>query len=69
VKFSTAIHCSEGIFDYVHIDVWELTKTTSIGDNHYFMSFIDDYSRRCWVYTRSIKGSPGVVCGVKKEYG
>jgi len=26
------------------------------GDNHYFMSFIDGYSRRYWVYTLKHKG-------------
>ena len=29
---------------------------TSIGGNHYFVSFIDCYSRRCWVYTMKHKG-------------
>ena len=28
----------------------------SIGGNHYFVSFIDDYSRRYWVYTMKHKG-------------
>ena len=56
VKFGTATHCTKGILDYVHIDVWGPTKTASIGGNHYFVSFIDDYSRRCWVYTMRHKG-------------
>jgi len=56
VKFGTASHCTEGILDYVHTDVWGPTKTASIGGNHYFVSFIDDYSRRCWVYTMRHKG-------------
>ena len=46
VKFGTTTHCTKGILDYVHTDVWGPTKT-SIGDNHYFVSFIDNYSRRC----------------------
>ena len=29
---------------------------TSIGGNHYFVPFIDDYSRRCCVYTMKHKG-------------
>ena len=28
----------------------------SIGGKHYFVSFIDDYSRRCWEYTMKHKG-------------
>ena len=51
VKFGTATHCGEEILYYVHIDAWRHDNTESIGDNQYFMSFIDDYSKRCWVYT------------------
>ena len=47
IKFSTATHCTEGILDNVHTDVWGPTKTTSIGGNHYFVTLINDYSRRC----------------------
>ena len=36
VKFDTVSHCTEGILDYVHTDVWGPTKTASIGGNHYF---------------------------------
>jgi len=51
VKFGIAIHCTEGILDYVHTDIWGPAKMTSIRGNHYFVAFIDDYSRRCWIYT------------------
>jgi len=56
VKFSTTIHCTEGVLDYVHMDIWGPTKTTYIGGNHYSMSFTDDFSRQCWVYTMRHKG-------------
>ena len=56
MKFGIATHCTEGILDYVHTDVWEPTNTTSIGGNHYFVTFIDDYSRRCCVYNMNHKG-------------
>jgi len=29
---------------------------TSIRGNYYFVSFIDDFSRGCWVYTMRHKG-------------
>jgi len=51
VKFGTVIHRTEGILDYVHTDIRIPTKTTSLRCNHYFVSFIDDYSMRRWVYT------------------
>jgi len=57
VKFDTMIHCTEGILSYVHTDVWGPTKMISIRDNHYLVSFIDNVSRRCWVYTIRHKGN------------
>ena len=50
VKFGTAIHNTEGILDYIHTDVWRPTMTASLGGKHYFVTFVDDFSRRVWVY-------------------
>ncbi|KAH9805146.1 hypothetical protein KPL71_002341 [Citrus sinensis] len=50
VKFGSAIHNTKGILDYVHSDVWGPTKTASLGGMHYFVTFVDDYSRKVWVY-------------------
>ena len=50
MKFDTAIHNTEGILDYIHTDVWGPTKTASLGGKHYFVTFVDDFSRRVWVY-------------------
>ena len=49
VKFGTAIHNTKGILDYVHSDVWGPFRTTYIGDMHYFVTCVDDYSKRVWV--------------------
>lgn len=46
IKFGTAIHCTKGILDYVHTDIWGPSKNASLGGKHYFVSFIDDFSRR-----------------------
>ena len=51
VKFGTAIHQTKGVLDYVHTDVWGPTKTTSLGGKRYYVTFVDDFSRRVWVYT------------------
>jgi len=56
VKFSTTTHCTKEILDYVHTDIWGPNKTASIEGNHYFVTFINDYSRQCWVYTMKHKG-------------
>ncbi|KAH9783426.1 hypothetical protein KPL71_009306 [Citrus sinensis] len=55
VKFGTANHDTREILEYVHNDVWGPTKTASIGGSHYFVTFIDDFSKRVWVYTMRAK--------------
>ena len=55
VKFGTTIHNTEGILDYIHTDVWGPTKTASLGGKHYFVTFVDDFSRRVWVYSLKSK--------------
>ena len=50
VKFGSVIHDTKGILDYIHSDVWGPTKTTSLGGTHYFITFVDDYSRKVWVF-------------------
>ena len=51
VKFGIVVHQTKGILDYVHSDVWGLTKTASLSGKHWFVTSFDDYSRRAWVYT------------------
>ena len=34
----------------VHIDVWGLDQVSSLGGSHYFVTFIDDATRKVWVY-------------------
>ncbi|GJS48326.1 retrovirus-related pol polyprotein from transposon TNT 1-94 [Tanacetum coccineum] len=55
VKFGTAIHKTQGILDYVHSDVWGPSKTRSLGGRHYYVTFVDDFSQRVWVYTLKTK--------------
>ena len=46
VKFDTAVHQTKGTLDYVHTDVWGPTKVASLGGKYYYVTFVDDYSRR-----------------------
>ncbi|KAH9803321.1 hypothetical protein KPL71_001718 [Citrus sinensis] len=55
VKFGTANHDTREILEYVHSNVWGPTKTASIGGSHYFVTFVDDFSRRVWVYSMRAK--------------
>jgi len=49
LKFARSTTRSKNILDLVHSDVWE-SPEVSLGGAKYFVSFIDDYSRRLWVY-------------------
>jgi len=52
VKFGTTTHQSEGLPDCIHVSIWEPTKTASLGGHKYFISFIDNLSRHCWIYPK-----------------
>jgi transposase InsO family protein len=49
-KFKIGRHTSEGILDYIHSNVWGPSPTISYGGSSYFVSFIDDFSRKTWIY-------------------
>nr|KYP37885.1 Retrovirus-related Pol polyprotein from transposon TNT 1-94 [Cajanus cajan] len=49
-KFPASTHNTKGILDYVHSDIWGPTKTQSIGGVRYYISFIDDWSTKMWIY-------------------
>jgi transposase InsO family protein len=50
VKFSSAVHNTENILDYVHADLWGPSHITSHGGARYMLTIIDDKSRRVWPY-------------------
>ena len=36
--------------ELVHTDVWGPTQVSSLGGSHYYVTFIDDATRKVWVY-------------------
>ena len=51
LSFPTAKHTTKGILEYVHSDLWGSPSTPgSLGVCKYFISFIDDFSKKVWVY-------------------
>jgi transposase InsO family protein len=48
-------HVSSKPLEMIHSDVWT-TKTKSIGGCKYYMNFIDDRTRKVWVYFMKHKG-------------
>ena len=41
---------SRNVLDIVHSDLWGPAKTTSMGGCKYYVTFIDDHTRKVWVY-------------------
>ncbi|TXG60844.1 hypothetical protein EZV62_012207 [Acer yangbiense] len=50
LPFNQSISSSLSPFDLVHSDVWGPSSVTTKGGSGYYVSFIDDYTRYCWVY-------------------
>ncbi|KAG7563868.1 Integrase catalytic core [Arabidopsis suecica] len=51
VSFNVGRHNSEKALSYVHADLWgSPTVTPSIAGNRYFLSIIDDKTRKVWLY-------------------
>ncbi|KAH9723409.1 Integrase catalytic domain-containing protein [Citrus sinensis] len=45
-KFTKGMHVSKQPLDYVHADLWGPAQVPSLSGGRYFMSVIDDYSRK-----------------------
>ncbi|GJY90382.1 ribonuclease H-like domain-containing protein [Tanacetum coccineum] len=55
VSFGVGRHTTQGVIDYVHSDLWGLSQVESLGGKRYFLSIVDDYSKRVWVYILKFK--------------
>ena len=48
--FSNNISISHALFDLVHSDIWGPSPTPTMRGSHYFVIFVDDFSRYTWIY-------------------
>ena len=46
---------STSLLDVIHSYVWRPTKTSSLARSSYYVTFIDDYSRKVWIYFMKVK--------------
>ncbi|CAL8153339.1 unnamed protein product [Prunus armeniaca] len=46
---------STRVLDYIHSDVWGPTLVKSLGGARYYVTFLDDFSRKVWVYSMKEK--------------
>ncbi|MCO5600009.1 hypothetical protein L7F22_054117 [Adiantum nelumboides] len=43
-------HVNKNVLELVHSDVWGPAKTVSMGGCGFYVTFIDDHTRKVWVY-------------------
>ena len=55
LKFKRADHVTSCILNYFHSNLWGPSKHPTLGGARYFMSVIDDYLRKLWVYVLKTK--------------
>jgi transposase InsO family protein len=48
--FPPSEHRSKGVLDLIHSDVCGLMRVESVSGFKYFVLFIDDYSKKTWIY-------------------
>ena len=55
VKFGTGQQRTKGTLDYIHADLWGPSRTPSHLGARYFLSMVDDYSRKLWIFILKTK--------------
>lgn len=55
VSFRPSTYIITDRLDYIHSDLWGPTRVTTHGGAKYFLTFIDDFSRKLWVYMLKTK--------------
>lgn len=56
MSFEPSVSKAKSVLDYIHYDLWGSAKVQTHFGNNYFMSLIDDYTRKIWVYLLTSKG-------------
>ena len=44
------VNVSKGVLDYIHSDLWGSSPTISYGGEKKYVLFVDEFSRKVWVY-------------------
>ena len=50
VKFAKVVYETQNHLDYIHFNLWGPSQVLSLGGARYFLTLIDDYSRKVWIY-------------------
>jgi hypothetical protein len=54
-SFPNSDNRAKGVLDIMHLDVCGLMSENSLSGYAYYVSFIDDYSRKIWIYLLKAK--------------
>ncbi|GKB47535.1 retrotransposon protein, putative, ty1-copia subclass [Tanacetum coccineum] len=60
VSFGVGRHTTQGVIDYVHSDLWGPSQVESLGGKRYFLSIVDDYSRRTGRMVKKLRMDNGL---------
>ena len=55
IKFTSSSYRAKGVLEYVHADLWGPSKVNTSGGSRFFLSIVDDFSRKTWVYLLKYK--------------
>lgn len=50
VSFKADIQNTKGKLDNIRSDLWGPSRTPTLGGNKYFITLIEDFSRKVWIY-------------------
>ena len=50
IAFSTSQHMTKDLLGFIHTDVWGPSPVAFIGSAKNYVTFIDDFSKKVWVY-------------------
>ena len=50
MSFDKGTHNTKGILDYIHSDLWGLSKVPTKGGASYILTVSYDFSRKVWVF-------------------
>ena len=50
LPFNNSVSHALSSFDLIHSDVWGPSPISTPGGSHYFVIFVDDFSRYTWIY-------------------
>lgn len=55
MKFNKGKQKTHGSLDYIHFNLWGLARSPSHSGARYFLSIVDCYSHKIWVFTQKTK--------------